>query len=104
MSKYAIMRFQKYKAGSVANIERHQRHRSRLRNRVHPERERACRGVRERGADEKLPWAHIDVGVDAEYFKSERRAAYSEKITPDCRCACTGCGADKLAPEVGCDA
>lgn len=43
MSKYAIMRFQKYKAGSVANIERHQRHRSRLRNRVHPERERENR-------------------------------------------------------------
>lgn len=39
MSKYAIMRFQKYKAGSVANIERHQRHRNRLRNRAHPERE-----------------------------------------------------------------
>ena len=60
--------------------------------------------VRERGTDELLPWSHIDVGVDAEYFKSERRAAYSETITPDCRCACTGCGADKLAPEVGCDA
>ena len=39
MSKYAIMRFQKYKVGSVANIERHQRHRNRLRNRAHPERE-----------------------------------------------------------------
>lgn len=39
MSKYAIMRFQKYKLGSVANIERHQRHRNRLRNRTHPERE-----------------------------------------------------------------
>lgn len=39
MSRYAIMRFQKYKAGSVANIERHQRHRNRLRNRSHPERE-----------------------------------------------------------------
>ena len=39
MSNYAIMRFQKYKCGSVANIERHQRHRNRLRNRAHPERE-----------------------------------------------------------------
>ena len=39
MSKYAIMRFQKYKLGSVANIERHQKHRERLRNRKHPERE-----------------------------------------------------------------
>lgn len=40
MSSYAIMRFQKYKVGSVANIERHQKHRDRLRNRKHPEREK----------------------------------------------------------------
>lgn len=39
MSNYAIMRFQKYKIGSVANIERHQRYRERLHNRAHPERE-----------------------------------------------------------------
>ena len=39
MSNYAIMRFAKYKVGSVANIERHQNHRDRLRNRKHPERE-----------------------------------------------------------------
>lgn len=39
MSNYAIMRFAKYKVGSVANIERHQKHRERLRNRKHPERE-----------------------------------------------------------------
>lgn len=40
MSKYCIMRFQKYKVGSVANIERHQNHRERLKHRKHPERER----------------------------------------------------------------
>ncbi len=40
MSNYAIMRFQKYKIGSVANIERHQKHRDRLHNRAHPEREK----------------------------------------------------------------
>lgn len=39
MSKYAIMRFAKYKRGSVANIERHQNHRERLKYRKHPERE-----------------------------------------------------------------
>lgn len=43
MSNYAIMRFAKYKAGSVANIERHQKHRERLRNRKHPEREQENR-------------------------------------------------------------
>ncbi len=40
MSNYAIMRFQKYKMNSVANIERHQTHRDRLKNRTHPEREK----------------------------------------------------------------
>ena len=39
MSKFCIMRFQKYKVGSVANIERHQKHRDRLKHRKHPERE-----------------------------------------------------------------
>ena len=39
MSRFCIMRFQKYKVGSVANIERHQKHRERLKHRKHPERE-----------------------------------------------------------------
>lgn len=39
MSSYAIMRFAKYKMGSVAKIERHQKHRERLKYRKHPERE-----------------------------------------------------------------
>ena len=39
MSRFCIMRFQKYKLGSVANIERHQKHRDRLKHRKHPERE-----------------------------------------------------------------
>ena len=37
MSKYAIMRFKKYKVGSVAKLERHQQHRGHLTNRAHPE-------------------------------------------------------------------
>lgn len=39
MSKFCIMRFQKYKISSVANIERHQKHRDRLKYRKHSERE-----------------------------------------------------------------
>lgn len=39
MNRFCIMRFQKYKVGSVANIERHQNHRDRLKYRKHPERE-----------------------------------------------------------------
>ena len=34
------MRFQKYKIGRVANIERHQKYRKKLHNRAHPEREK----------------------------------------------------------------
>ena len=37
MSNYAIMRFKKYKVGSVAKLERHQQHRGHLTNRAHPE-------------------------------------------------------------------
>ena len=60
--------------------------------------------VRERDENEILPWSHIDIGVDADYLRSERETAYKEKITPDCRVSCMGCGAVKLCPEVGCDA
>ncbi|MBR5382156.1 MAG: B12-binding domain-containing radical SAM protein, partial [Oscillospiraceae bacterium] len=60
--------------------------------------------LRERDEDETLPWSHIDVGVDPAFFRAERKAAYDETITPDCRAACMGCGALSLCPEVGCDA
>ncbi len=60
--------------------------------------------ARERDTDEILPWSHIDIGVTAEYLKKERTMAYMGKITPDCRTACMGCGADELMPEVSCDA
>ena len=39
MNRFCIIRFQKYKVGSVANIERHQNHRDRLKYRKHPEKE-----------------------------------------------------------------
>ncbi len=52
MSNYAIMRFVKYKVGSVANIERHQNHRDRLRNRKHPERE--CENYTWRRSEETM--------------------------------------------------
>ena len=56
------------------------------------------------GEDEILPWDTIDVGVSKKFLKLERRRAYEEKITPDCRHGCAGCGAEKLLKEVACDA
>lgn len=56
------------------------------------------------GEEEILPWDTIDVGVNRKFLLRERKAAYAEKVTPDCRHNCSGCGADQLLQEVGCDA
>ena len=58
-----------------------------------------------RGYDEQeiLPWDAIDVGVDKAFLQRERKLAYAEKVTPDCRHGCSGCGANKLLNEVKCD-
>ena len=60
--------------------------------------------VRGYGEDEILPWDTIDVGVTKRFLKLERRRAYEEKVTPDCREGCAGCGANCLLKEVACDA
>ncbi len=59
-----------------------------------------------RGFDENevLPWDTIDVGVSKRFLLLERKRAFNEQITPDCRHGCSGCGADKLLQEVTCDA
>lgn len=54
--------------------------------------------------DEILPWDTIDVGVSKKFLQRERRQAYAETITPDCREGCAGCGANCLLKEVQCDA
>jgi len=59
--------------------------------------------MRERSIDEVLPWDSISVGVDKSYLASEREQAYRSTITPDCRTACTGCGANALYTEGPCD-
>ena len=56
------------------------------------------------GEEEVLPWDIIDVGVTKKFLKLERARAYEEKITPDCRHGCAGCGASKMLQEVECDA
>ena len=60
--------------------------------------------VRGFGEEELLSWDTIDVGVSKRFLQLERKRAYEEKITPDCRHDCSGCGADKLLQEVKCDA
>ena len=54
--------------------------------------------------DELLPWDTIDVGVTKDFLLRERRRAYQEEVTPDCRHVCSGCGANCLLKEVQCDA
>ncbi len=60
--------------------------------------------VRGYAEDELLPWDTIDVGVTKKFLRLERKRAYEEKITPDCRHGCAGCGASDLLKEVSCDA
>ncbi len=60
--------------------------------------------VRGYGEDENLPWDTIDVGISKKFLLRERHQAYAEKITPDCREGCAGCGANCLLQEVKCDA
>ena len=56
------------------------------------------------GEDEILPWDTIDVGVGKKFLLRERKQAYAETVTPDCREGCAGCGANCLLKEVECDA
>ena len=60
--------------------------------------------VRGYGEDEVLPWDTIDVGVTKKFLLRERKQAYADTVTPDCREKCAGCGANCLLKEVGCDA
>jgi radical SAM family uncharacterized protein len=60
--------------------------------------------VRGFGEEEALPWDTIDVGLNKKFLKLERKRAYEAKVTPDCREACAGCGANCLLKEVQCDA
>ena len=59
-----------------------------------------------RGYDEGelLPWDMIDVGVTKSFLLRERKQAYADRVTPDCRHGCAGCGANGLLKEVRCDA
>jgi hypothetical protein len=49
--------------------------------------------LRERSTDEILPWDFIDIGVNRKFFIREWERALEEKVTPNCRQMCSGCGA-----------
>ncbi len=49
--------------------------------------------LRRRGADEILPWDHLDCGIGKDFLQAERERALAELPTGDCRTGeCTGCG------------
>lgn len=48
---------------------------------------------RRRDYDEVLPWDHLDYGVTKAFLKKESEKARRSVTTPNCRQACSGCGA-----------
>ena len=56
------------------------------------------------GEDELLAWDHINVGLTKKFLLRERHTAYENRVTPDCRHGCAGCGANCLLKEAACDA
>ncbi len=49
--------------------------------------------TRERTANERLPWAHIDCGISDSFMEKEYQRALIPQLTPDCReNECAGCG------------
>ncbi|MEY8337267.1 TIGR03960 family B12-binding radical SAM protein [Lachnospiraceae bacterium 62-35] len=49
--------------------------------------------TRERSLDEVFPWDFIDAGISKEFLKQEWMEAAAERVTPNCRQKCSGCGA-----------
>ena len=60
--------------------------------------------LRQRAADEILPWSHLSSGVEERFLLEEREKANSGEYTPDCRYhGCQNCGLcdfDTIAPVV----
>ena len=56
--------------------------------------------LRERGEDELFPWDFIDIGVTRKFLRREWERAMEEKVTPNCRMQCSGCGAAKFGGGV----
>lgn len=55
---------------------------------------------RERDKDEIFPWDFIDIGVSKKFMWREYENAKAEKVTPNCRAKCSGCGAARFGTGV----
>ena len=55
---------------------------------------------RERNVEELLPWDFIDCGVTKAFLLREWERARAEQTTPDCRRACSGCGAARYGTGI----
>lgn len=49
--------------------------------------------LRERNFAEILPWDHIDIGVNKDFFIKQNKLSKQAITTPNCRIACSACGA-----------
>ncbi|WP_434311825.1 TIGR03960 family B12-binding radical SAM protein [Hominifimenecus sp. rT4P-3] len=49
--------------------------------------------IRKREAEEQFPWDFIDIGVTKRFLRKEWEKAMEGSVTPNCRAACSGCGA-----------
>lgn len=49
--------------------------------------------TRERSEDELFPWDVIDAGITKSFLLKEWHNAKEEKVTPNCKMQCSGCGA-----------
>ena len=58
---------------------------------------------REREVQEVLPWDMIDMGVRKSLLLREKEKAYRSELSPDCRAACSACGAASLLKGIPCD-
>lgn len=52
--------------------------------------------TRERDLEEIFPWDFIDCGVTKEFLKREWLKASKETVSPNCKAACQGCGANRF--------
>ena len=58
--------------------------------------------TRERELNEFLPWEHMDMGVTRRHLERERERGLAAALSPDCRAACSACGASSLLKEGVC--
>lgn len=56
--------------------------------------------TRERSLDELFPWDFIDCGVTKDFLKREWQRSQEEKVTPNCRMQCQGCGANRFGTGI----